>query len=328
MGKHETVVLLDELDDHPAVRAWRSLEPGAAPSSMEVLKPEKRKAAVFRLNDVGSDGGSIIAKRRAGDGLDLERSFYLDVLPSLSLPSLDVYGFAEADEEGQSWIFLEDAGELWYDPEDPDHLGLAVRWLADLHTRSADWAALMPDTGPRYFRTVADVAIEGLAASLEHPALSDGDGEVLRAVASHVEVVVEGWDEIEAACAVAPLGVVHGDFVPKNVRVRDGRRGPELVAFDWETAGAASPAADIALLPQEGSSLRDYHGLARAVWPDLSWGDAQELARAGRLLRLLHAVQWELRSFRHAWIERALRNMRSYEKYLREVVEEGAWPSR
>jgi hypothetical protein len=325
MGKREPVVLVDELDDHAAVRAWRSLEPSAAPSSVEVLKPEKRKAAVFRLSGV-SGGGSIIAKRRAGDGLDLERSFYVEVLPSLSLPSLEVYGFV--DDEEQSWIFLEDAGEVWYDPETPDHLALAVRWFADLHTRSADWAARMPDTGPRYFRAVADVAVEGLAASLEHPALSDEDRAVMRAVASHVEAAVEGWEEIEAACAVAPLGVVHGDFVPKNVRIRDGRRGPELVAFDWETAGGASPAADLALLPQEGSSLREYHTLVRAAWPDLSWREVRELARAGRLLRLLHAVQWELRSFRHAWIERALRNMRSYERHLREAVEEGAWLSR
>jgi Phosphotransferase enzyme family len=326
MGKHETVVLLDDLGDHAAVRAWRGLEPGAAPSSIEVLKPAKRKSAVFRLNGVGSGGGSIIAKRRARDGLDLERLFYVEVLPSLSLPTLDVHGFVE-DDDGQSWIFLGDAGEVWYDPEAPDHLALAVRWLADLHTGSAEWAAQMPDTGPRYFRAVADVAVEGLATSLEHPALSDGDRAVLRAVASHVEAVLEGWDEIEAACEVAPLGLVHGDFVPKNVRVREGRRGLELVAFDWETAGAASPAADIALLPEEGSSLRDYHALVRAAWPALSWRDAQELARTGRLLRLLHAVQWELRSFRHAWIERAMRNMRSYERHLREVVGEGAWPS-
>jgi hypothetical protein len=327
MGKHETVVLLDDLGDHAAVRAWRGLEPAAAPSSVEVLKPEKRKSAVFRLRGVGSGGGSIIAKRRAGDGLDLERLFYVEVLPSLSLPTLDVYGFVEADE-GQSWIFLEDAGEVWYDPDAEDHLALAVRWLADLHTRSADWTGPMPDTGPRYFRAVADVAVEGLAGSLGHPALTDADSAVLRAVASHVEAVVEGWGEIEAACEIAPLGLVHGDFVPKNVRVRDGRHGPELVAFDWETAGAASPAADIALLPQEGPSLRDYHSLVRVAWPDLSRRDVRELARAGRLLRLLHAVQWELRSFRHAWIERAMRNMRSYERHLREVVEEGAWPSR
>jgi hypothetical protein len=327
MGKQKTTVLLDGIGDHPAVRAWQAVESGPTPSSVEVLKPEKRKSAVFRLSGVGSGGGSIIAKRTVGDGLDLERLFYVEVLPSLSLPTLEVYGLLEADE-GQSWIFLEDAGEVWYDRKIPAHLALAVRWFADLHVQSSDWAAQMPDTGPRYFRTVADVAIEGLAGSLEHPALSDADRSVLRAIASHVEAVVERWDEIEAACALAPLGVVHGDFVPKNVRIRDGRHGPELVAFDWETAGAASPAADLALLPQEGSSLRDYYGLVRAAWPDLSWRDAQELARAGRLLRLLHAVQWELRSFRHEWIERALRNMRSYEKHLREDVEGGAWLSR
>jgi Phosphotransferase enzyme family len=328
MGKHEPVVLLDDLGDHPAVRAWRSLEPGGSPTSVEVLKPEKRKSAVFRLHGVGANGEAIIAKRRAGDGLDLERAFYLDVLPSLSLPTLDVHGFVEADEE-QSWIFLEDAGETWYDPEDPEHLALAVRWLADLHTRSGEWTTRMPDTGPRYFRAVADVAIEGLAGALGHPALSAEDGEVLRAVASHVEAVVEGWDEIEAACEVAPLGVVHGDFVPKNVRIRERPGGGrELVAFDWETAGAASPAADVALLPEQGPSLREYHALVRATWPDLGRRDAQELARVGRLLRLLHAVQWELRSFRHAWIERALRNMRSYERHLREAIEGDAWRSR
>lgn len=325
MSKPETTLLFDRLGDHPAVRAWRTIESGAEPASVEVLKPEKRRSAVFRLNWVG--GRSIIAKRREWGDLDLERRFYVEVLSSLSLPTLEVYGFIEAYED-QSWIFLEDAGEVWYDREIPDHLALAVRWFADLHTHSAEWAALMPDTGPRYFRTVADVAIEGLAASLDHPALSDGDRSVLRAVASHVEAIVEGWDDIEAACAVAPLGLVHGDFVPKNVRIRDGRNGPELVAFDWETAGAASPAADIALLPEDGPSLRDYHALVRAAWPALSWRDAQELARTGRLLRLLHAVMWELRSFRHAWIERALRNMRSYEKHLRETLEGDAWRSR
>lgn len=325
MGKQKTTVLLDGLGDHPAVRAWQAVGSGPAPSSIEVLKPEKRRSAVFRLNSTG--GGSIVAKRREQGGLELERRFYVEVLPSLSLPTLEVYGFIESRED-QSWIFLEDAGELWYSPKTGDHLSLATRWFADLHTRSSDWAALMPDTGPRYFRTVADDAIQGLRASFEHPALSSDDASLLRAVASHVGAVRESWGEIEAACAIAPLGVVHGDFVPKNVRVRDGRGGPELAVFDWETAGAASPAADLGLLPADGASLRDYHALVRTAWPDVSRRDVQELARAGRLLRLLHAVQWELRSFRHAWIERALRNMRSYEKHLRETVEASAWLSR
>lgn len=320
MGKHETVVLRDGLRDQPAVVAWQQLELGDAPSSVEVLKPAKRKSAVFRLNGVASRGGSVIAKRRERSGLDLERLFYAEVLPSVSLPTLEVYGLVEAEED-QSWIFLEDAGEHWYDKKKADHLDLAIRWLAALHTRSSDWAALMPDTGPRYFQSVADDAIQGLGTSLEHPALSAEDASVLRAAASHIEAAREEWDGIEAACDATPLALVHGDFVAKNVRVRAGREGPELVVFDWETAGAASPAADIALLPDEDEPLRRYHERVRDAWPSLSREDLRELARVGYLLRLLHSVQWEIRSFRHAWIERAMRNMRSYERYLRETVE-------
>jgi len=114
---------------------------------------------------------------------------------------------------------------------------------------------------------------------------------------------------------------VHGDFVPKNVRVRGPDEAAELIAFDWETAGAASPAADIALLPEDGEWLGRYHELVRGTWRSLSLAEVRELARVGRLLRLLHSVQWELRSFRHTWIERAMRNMRSYERYLGETLE-------
>ncbi|HEX8690219.1 MAG TPA: phosphotransferase [Solirubrobacterales bacterium] len=320
-ARRETVLLVDRLSDHPAVRVWRGIDGGATPSSVEVLK-EKSKSAVFRLKGAGPGGASVIAKRRERDGLDFERRLYTEVLPALSVPSLEILGFVEADD-GRSWIFLEDAGELWYTPAAQDHLALAVRWLADLHTGSSDWVASMPDTGPRYFRTVADVAIEGLTASLDHPALSDGDRSVLSAAASHIEAVRDGWDEIEEACSLAPTGLVHGDFVPKNIRVRNGRDGPELVVFDWETAGAASPAADIALLPEDGPSLRGYHALVRNAWPGLSWEDVECLARVGRVLRLVHAVRWELRSFRHPWVERALRKMRAYERALQEAVEPG-----
>lgn len=317
----EAVVLVDRLGDHPAVEAWRGVDGGAIPSSVEILK-EKSKSSVFRLNGVGPGGASVIAKRRQREDLDFERRLYAEVLPSLPVPSLEVLGLVEADE-GRSWIFLEDAGELWYAREDQDHLALAVGWLADLHTRSSDWAALMPDTGARYFGSIADAAIDGLGTALGHPALSDEDRSVLSAVASHVEAVREGWDEIEAACSLAPLGLVHGDFVAKNIRVREGRDGPELIVFDWETAGAASPAADVALLPEDGPSLRGYHALVRGAWPGLSWEDLERLARAGRIMRLLNCVHWEARSFLFPSVERALRKMRSYETALREAVEPG-----
>jgi aminoglycoside phosphotransferase (APT) family kinase protein len=327
MAKQETVVLFDRLGDHPAVRAWRAIEGAAEPTSVEVLKPEKRRSAVFRLNGIGPAGASVIAKRRQLGELDLERRLYAEVLPSLSVPTLQVFGFVEADDD-RSWIFLEDAGEHWYSPREPEHRALAVRWLADLHTRSSALSATMPDTGSAYFRSVLDAGRDSVRTGLDHSDLSSPDHAVLRSIVSQLELVGERWEDVEAACAAAPRGIVHGDFVPKNVRVRPGSRSLEIVAFDWETAGVATPAADIGLLPEEGDSLRLYHALVSRAWPDLGWEDVRRQARTGRLLRLLSCVYWEAGSFQYAWIEHTMRRMRAYEQALREATESSAWVAR
>ena len=324
MSKHETVVPQDQLGDHPAVRAWGEIEGGTDPISVEVLKPEKRRSAVFRLNGAGPTGASVIAKRRERGDLDLERRLYADVLPSLSVPTLQIFGFLETAED-RSWIFLEDGGELWYSPAAPEHRALAVQWLADLHTRSSDWSALMPDTGPEYFRAVLDAALESVRTGLGHSRLPQDGASVLRSIESQLELVADRWEEVEAACALAPRGLVHGDFVPKNVRVRQGRRGLEIVAFDWETAGVAPPAADIGLLPESGDALRHYHALVSEAWPDLSLDAVRRVARIGRLLRLLNCVHWEARSFLYPWIEHTMRRMRAYERALPESIGSDTW---
>jgi Phosphotransferase enzyme family len=324
MAKPETVVLLDCIDDHPAVRAWRAIENGAGPTSIEVLKPEKRRSSVFRLNGIGSGGEvSVIVKRRQRGELDLEHRLYAEVLPALPVPTLRLLGFVETPDD-MSWLFLEDAGEVWYAPETAEHRALAVPWLASLHTRSSDFTALVPDTGAAYFRSLLDAGLDSVRTGLTHSGLARADRSVLRSIASQLELVAKHWEDVEAACAVAPPGVVHGDFVPKNIRVRHGRGGLELVPFDWETAGVASPAADIGLLP-EGDSLRHYHALVSEAWPDLSFEYVQLLARMGRLLRLLNCVYWEARSFLYPWIEHTMRRMRAYERALGESVGASGW---
>jgi Phosphotransferase enzyme family len=327
MAKQENAVLLDRLGDHPAVRAWRAIASGADPTSVEVLKPEKRRSSVFRLNGVGPAGAPVIAKRRQRGELDLERRLYAEVLPSLSLPGLQMFGSVETDDD-RSWLFIEDAGEVWYSPREPRHLALAARWLADLHMRSSDSLTLLPETGPDYFRSVLDDGLDGVRTGLDHSDLSPPDRAVLRSIASQLELVRERWEDVDAACRAGPQGIVHGDFVPKNVRVRGGHDGPELVAFDWETAGVASPAADVGLLPEDGDALRYYHALVSAAWPALSWEDLQRLAQTGRLLRLLNCVHWEARSFQYQWIEHTMRRMRAYERSLGEAVDSSAWVAR
>lgn len=331
MSNGQSTLPVNERHDHPAVRAWGEVESKRIPASVEVLNTDKRRP-VFRLTGVGPAGRPIIAKRRKRGRLDLEHHLYSEVLPSLPVPTLEMYGFVEAaDADAHSWIFLEDAGDLWYEPQRLECRALAIQWLAELHTQSSDWVGQIPDRGPRYYRSVADDVINGMRTSLGHPELSDTDASVLSAIQSHVEAFTERWDDVEAACAAAPLGLVHGDFVPKNVRIRREHGAVELIAFDWETAGAASPAGDIASLAEDGESLRRYHALVRRAWPDLSQRNAQRMARTGRLFRLLHYVYWEalpeqLEAWgrRYPWIDLSLSKMEVYERMLRAVVEASA----
>ena len=42
-----------------------------------------------------------------------------------------------------------------------------------------------------------------------------------------------------------PRTFIHGDFAPKNMRVRAGPGGSTLLCFDWGSAGWGVPAADL-----------------------------------------------------------------------------------
>jgi Phosphotransferase enzyme family len=329
MGKDPITLVQDGLGEHPALAAWRAVDPGARrPKVIEILKPEKRKCAVFRIHGVGANGRPVVAKRRpasdGGDG-DVELRLYTELLPTLSIPCLELYG--SVSDEDYSWLFLEDAGEVWYDPGLPEHRALAVEWFAALHAGTTTHLEWFPATGTAYFRDQVQLARDGVIASLVHPGLSASDVDVLRAVLVSLAVVEERWDDIEAICAGMPETLVHGDFVKKNVRVRETRAGAEMLAFDWETAGWATPAADLALLPGDGAESRAYHRRVVARWPGLSRADVDRLRRVGTVLRLVHSVYWEARSFRHAWIERAMRNMASYDLYLAEALRDDLWLS-
>jgi hypothetical protein len=324
VGKHKVTVLREDLGRHPAVEAWRRLDsrPGR-PTSIEVLKPEKRKSAVFRLNGIGPSGQPVVAKRRPKGDSDVELRLYAELLPTLSIPALELYGFISDDD--YSWLFLEDAGEVWYAPDTPEHRELAVTWLADLHTEAATFLDWFPHTGTEYFRAQIHAGRDGVRNSLTHPSVSPSDGEILRAILSHLDAVEERWDDIEAACAGMPNTLVHSDFVPKNVRVRSTRNGRELLTFDWETGGWATPAADIALLPGDADARREYHRRVAASWPSIVQEDIDRLYSVGTLFRLIHSVHWETRSFRYVWIQRAMRNMTLYDRYLRSAIREDGW---
>jgi Phosphotransferase enzyme family len=324
VAKHEITYVREDVEHHPALAAWRRVDRRAGrPSVIEILKPEKRKSAVFRLPGLGPGGQPVVAKRRPAQDEDFELRLYVELLPRLSIPGLELFG--SVSDDAYSWIFLEDAGEVWYDPEVPEHRSLAVEWFAQLHTEVATLQEWFPQTGTDYFRDQVQAGREGVRSSLDHARLSPSDVGVLRAIISKLDVLEERWGDIEGACAGMPETLVHGDFVRKNVRVRTTRSGAEMVAFDWETAGWATPAADLARLPGDGEASRAYHRRVVTRWPGISRAEIDRLRRVGTVLRLVHAVRWETRSFNHAWIERAMRNMRAYDGYLGEAIRDDAW---
>jgi hypothetical protein len=323
--KNKIAVLLDGLAGHPAFLAWKRICPASAsPASIEVLKGEKRKCSVYRLRGVTGAGGPVIVKRNRIGELSGEARIYTDVFPAISLPVVDCYGYLE-EFNGDSWLFLEDAGEFRYSPENPAHCALAIRWMACLHSTPTKVVSNLWDSGPAYFRSVLREARKGVRSSLAHPSIGDSFIGPFEALLDHLEVIENGWTHVEQACSGVPQTLVHGDFVPKNVRVRGSGDDTRLLAVDWETAGAAPPAADIAMIPGDRMGRRAYFEMLKVAWRNLAWEDVERLHRIGRIFRLLHAVQWESRSFKHAWIERAQRKMLHYQRALHDLVQDGLW---
>ena len=144
--------------EHPAVEAWRKLQPASAgPESIQVLR-ERMSSATYRLIGVVPGGATLIAKRCRAAWASVERRVYAEVLPHLPVTSPRYYGSVEG-ADGRCWLFLEDVGDERYVTSDEEQCALAGRWLGRMHTSTtmradaAAAAARLPDGGPdRYLQ--------------------------------------------------------------------------------------------------------------------------------------------------------------------------------
>ena len=136
-------IIRDRVREHPAVKAWRELQPAwVGPESIHVLQ-EGRKSAIYGLTGVGSGGSAVIAKRCRAAAAAVERTVYAEVLPRLPVTSPRYYGSVQ-DDRGSCWLFLEDVGGERYATSNEEHCSLAGRWLGLMHTSTtilADAAA-------------------------------------------------------------------------------------------------------------------------------------------------------------------------------------------
>jgi ATP-binding cassette subfamily B protein len=294
---------------HPASQAWLGLTAGGKPpASIEVLKSSK-KVLVCRLHGAGPSGKNVIAKRQRRVELASERTLYEEIIPHLPVTATRYYGHFQDDANDSDWIFLEDAGGEPFSLQSEQHRRLAARWLARLHTSAPGIASLagLPDRGPAHYFKHTVSARSRLLQARQNPALAGEDLLYLEELESLLREVEYAWNWMAELWRDAPDTLVHGDFVPKNIRVRSDANGSVLMPFDWETAGRGIPAPDLARIDEAA-----YLGFAREAWPGLEQAAVHRLARLGMLFRLLASISWETRRLAYQHVDKPMNNLRLF----------------
>jgi aminoglycoside phosphotransferase (APT) family kinase protein len=286
------------IDRHPALEAWnRRGSTRDTLATLEVWRERAHKTSVYRL--VFRDGGPppVFVKRcEAGRG-NVERLLYEEILPHLGVSSPAYYGSLE-EADGSCWFFLEDVGRQRFSDHDPVHRALASRWIGQLHRRGARIAAAsrLPEAGPARYLAHLHAARARIRRNFANPALTEEDRAALLNVLAAQDRMESRWSAVERACAGVPETVVHGDFEPKNVRVREETSGLALYAFDWEMAGWGIPAADLVLNSRGSEMLQiDFEVYASEFggqWANLDAATIGRLSTVGYLLRRIAAIDW------------------------------------
>lgn len=313
-----------DLARDPAARAWAAVG-GEPPASVSLMREATRsKPSLYRLAFDRPGTAAVFAKRARGDMLDLERRIYETILPQLPVTVAPYRGGCD-DDEGFSWMFVEDVGERCLSPADPQHRVLAGRWLGLLHRSAADVVAgvPLPDAGAGRYLAHLRAGREEIRRCSGNRALSPEDRGVLEAVLDVGEALEARWGEIERACEGLPVTLVHADFQPKNLRIRMSEAGPMLCPIDWETAGRGVPAADLARASSSGLvMLADpaaYETMVRERWTHMDSAAVRRLSVLGHLFQPLAGIHWACADLRFEDARCLIRPVTSMRRYLTQI---------
>jgi aminoglycoside phosphotransferase (APT) family kinase protein len=262
-----------------------SVNPRLRPRALETIK-ESATSQIYRLCGARPGNLAVIAKRGPSSKLRAERIVYTSVLPGVPVPPLECFGLVD-QEEGHSWIFLEDVAGQAFDRHISPHRIAAARWLAALHLSTAamaprdDLPTVDVEGQLRDVRQARQAIVEAMPAA--HA--STEAVVALRHALATLEDIETDWKTVERRSEGLRSTLVHGDLVPKNLRVRTGRIGSTLVALDWSTAGWGMGAVDLGLV-----DLPSYASIVGRQWPEFTLEKARETACVGKMFRWIAAV--------------------------------------
>jgi len=313
--------------EHAAIGAWKKVAGPSVPTNIAIVQ-ETQKSRVYRLERAGSDGVPVIAKSCGAATAAIERVIYEKVLPQLPVTTLRYYG--HVDEGESCWLFLEEAGGVRFSVRLEEHRVIASRWLALMHTAATGVAAAsrLPGRGTDYYLPQLRSARQGILHSRQNPKLSSSDRTVLEAVVAQCDVLESAWRRVDEYCEEIPHTLVHGDFRPKNARIRNCGDRTDLVTIDWETAGWGTPAVDLAsarALPVNLIDVPTYCSIARGSWPGLDVRSILRLISVGWIFRRLAAISWESVKVASAWPQKGVASMRVYQAELADAIRGAGW---
>ena len=290
--------------EHPAVVAWSRLMGGNAVPN-RIIRLNQGHSVVYRLVGL-KDGDTVIAKQCSRQDAEMTRIICTRLLPLVPRPALVFYGCLPTSTR-KSWVFLEDAGSTKCSPDDPAHLSALSAWLAALHTCLAGHVEdlSLPETGLTMYRRQLRAARRRIVQSLSLQALEAEDDATLRSVVEWFDRVEARWDKLEILVGRGPRTLVHDDFAPKNILVRQTAATLEVFPIDWETAGWGPPTADIG----ECVDLVAYR--AEALRYGVSWSEetVRSWAAVGKILRHIAAFDWASASLIGGWPPRGARRI-------------------
>ena len=305
-------VLREELQAHPATRAWTRLRPEGVPREIRILKePSKgiKKSAVYWLAGAGPGGRPVIAKYSRRAAANVEALIYGEILQELPVPAPLYYGTVE--EKGPfCWLFMEYVPGERYSPARREHRRLAGSWIAKLHAEAATPSRdrRLPDRGLADHLGTLGQSSRVIRGHVDDPSLAAADASTLHRLAALLAEVQSCWSRLEAICSELPHTLVHGDLVRKNLRVDVAGNGPGfVVAFDWEKAGWGPPAVDLARAVDSerfaaNACLDSYRSTSRSA-ASLTPKQLERQAAAGTVLRCLTAIEWTSQSLGPPWQE-------------------------
>jgi hypothetical protein len=214
---------------------------------------------------------------------------YRTVLSHERLGTPIFYGAAVDPALGRYWLFLERiSGTRLKELGEFPTWELAARWVAGLHAE--------------YAPQVSQLRTRSHLLNYDHEYLERWIGRARHvsggtaATARQIDTLAQCYDALIERLGALPVTLIHGEFYPSNILVRDTATGPSVSPVDWEMAAVGPALLDLAAFTSGGWSDAKVLALARAYYEvaaaPFKLGSFDEFMTALDGCRLFLAVQW------------------------------------